>query len=107
MIAALKLGDKIDIILGDHFVLPLSVPCNLVMVGADAIPKSEIFAHLAQTLPDGMKISYRVYEKGLRRLFDRDHVQALPHPLREYRRIRPQPPVNNTSVFVLKGAMHG
>lgn len=107
VLAALNLGDEIDIVAGDHFVLPLPVPCNLVMVGADAVPKGEIFTHLAETLPDGMKISYRVYQKGLRRLFDTDHVQQLPHPLREYRRIPPEPPVNNTSVFVVKGAAHG
>jgi hypothetical protein len=31
---------------------------------------------------------------------------ALPSGLREYRRIRPQPPVNNTSVFVIKEKDH-
>ena len=103
---ALALGEQIEVILGDHFGLPLSRPCSLIMVGADAIPKEEIFAHLAGTLPDGMKLSYRIYEKGLRRLFDMDHVGGLPYPLREYRRIRPQPPVNNTSVFVVKESGH-
>jgi hypothetical protein len=103
---ALALGERIEIVLGDHFVLPLSPPCSLVMVGADAIPKEEIFAHLARRLPGGMKLSYRIYEKGLRRLFDMDHVVGLPHPLREYRRIRPRPPVNNTSVFVVKENNH-
>ncbi|BBO89506.1 nicotianamine synthase family protein [Desulfosarcina ovata] len=102
VIERLQLGDSINILLGDHFTLPLSRPCNLVMVGADAIPKDEIFKHLARTLPEGMKLSYRIYEKGFRRLFDRDHVGGLPHPLKEYRRIRPEPPVNNTSVFVIK-----
>ena len=106
MIERLQLGDKIEILLGDHFTLPLSRPCNLVMVGADAMPKDEIFAHLARTLPAGMKLSFRIYEKGLRRLFDRDHVGRLPDPLVEYRRIRPRPPVNNTSVFVTKRDAH-
>jgi hypothetical protein len=106
VLAALALNDQIEIILGDHFTLPLPHPCSLVMVGADAIPKKEIFFHLAKTLPDGMKLSYRIYEKGLRRLFDMDHVGKLPQPLREYRRIRPQPPVNNTSVFVIKENNH-
>jgi len=102
VLKALALQGEVEIILGDHFVLPLSKPCSLVMVGADAVPKEEIFTHLARTLPQGAKLSYRVYEKGFRRLFDRDHVGRLPHPLRENRRIRPQPPVNNTSVFVVK-----
>jgi len=100
----LVLGGEIDIIQGDHFVLPLPSPCSLIMVGADAVPKEEIFTHLAETLPNGMKLSYRIYEKGLRRLFDRDHMGGLPSGLREYRRIRPKPPVNNTSVFVVKRA---
>jgi hypothetical protein len=103
---ALALGGEIEIVPGDHFVLPLSRPCSLIMVGADAVPKEEIFTHLARTLPNGMKLSYRIYEKGLRRLFDRDRMGVLPSGLREYRRIRPQPPVNNTSVFVVKEKDH-
>jgi hypothetical protein len=98
----LALSKQIDIILGNHFVLPLSQPCSLIMVGADAVPKEEIFSHLARHLPGGMKLSYRIYEKGLRRLFDMDHVGRLPRPLKEYRRINPQPPVNNTPVFLVK-----
>ena len=104
---ALALGGEIEIVLGDHFVLPISRPCSLIMVGADAVPKEEIFTHLAKTLPNGMTLSYRIYEKGLRRLFDRDHMGVLPSGLREYRRIRPQPPVNNTSVFVVKADEYG
>ncbi len=102
----LGLDREIEILLGDHFRFPFSQPCSLLMVGADAIPKGEIFAHLAMALPDGAKLSYRVYEKGFRRLFDRDHVGELPQPLREYLRIRPQPPINNTSVFVIKDDGH-
>jgi hypothetical protein len=102
VLKTLALDDEIDIITGDHFVLPLPGPCNLIMVGADAVPKTEIFSHLAETLPGGMKLSYRIYEKGWRRLFDMDHIGDLPQPLKEYRRIRPHPPVNNTSVFVVK-----
>ncbi len=104
---ALGLGGNIEVVLGDHFLLPLSSPCSLIMVGADAVPKEEIFTHLAGRLPGGMKLSYRIYEKGLRRLFDMDHVGGLVPPLKEYRRIRPTPPVNNTSVFVVKENDHG
>ena len=103
MLAALALDKEIEVILGDHFSLPLSGDCQLVMVGADAVPKEEIFSHLAATLPGGTRLSYRIYEKGWRRLFEMDHqVGELPRPLKEYRRIRPQPPVNNTSVFLFK-----
>ncbi len=107
VLRALGLDEQIEIVSGDHFSLPLPGPCGLVMVGADAIPKEEIFAHLAKSLPDGAKLSYRLYEKGLRRLFDMDHaVGELPLPLKEYRRIRPEPPVNNTSVFAVKENGH-
>ena len=82
MLSALALDGQIDIILGDHFMLPLPEPCNLIMVGADAVPKTEIFSHLAGTLPGGAKLSYRIYEKGWRRLFDMDHVGDLPNRLR-------------------------
>jgi hypothetical protein len=107
VLATLALSEQIKIITGDHFALPLPDPCSLIMVGADAVPKEEIFVHLGRTLPVGAKLSYRIYEKGLRRLFDMDHVGELPLALREYRRIRPRPPVNNTSVFVVKESDHG
>jgi hypothetical protein len=102
VITSLELSVQIQIIRGNHFVLPLPHQCSLVMVGADAMPKEEIFAHLAKTLPTGTKLSYRIYEKGLRRLFDVQSVFDLPANLREYKRIRPKPPVNNTSVFLVK-----
>lgn len=102
VIEALELTARIQIIQGDHFSLPLEEKCNLVMVGADAIPKDEIFDHLAKVFSKGTKFSYRIYEKGLRRLMDENPVANLPPVLREYTRIRPEPPVNNTSVFLVK-----
>ena len=69
---------------------------------ADALPKDEIFSHLAKALPDGTILSYRIYEKGLRRLLDSQSVFNLPSEFKEYARIRPEPPVNNTSVFIIK-----
>jgi hypothetical protein len=102
VIEALELSARIQIIQGDHFSLPLEEKCNLVMVGADAIPKAEIFDHLAKVFSKGTKFSYRIYEKGLRRLMDENPVTNLPPALREYTRIRPEPPVNNTSVFLVK-----
>lgn len=103
LIETLELTNRIRIIQGNHFSLPLQAEeCQLVMVGADALPKDEIFAHLAKALPDGAKLSYRIYEKGLRRLLDYQSVFDLPAVFREYARVRPEPPVNNTSVFVIK-----
>ncbi len=86
---------------GDQRSFPLEEQCSLVMVAAQALPKGEIFHRLASVLPDGTKISYRCYEKGLRRLFEYGMPEAFPGNLREIARIRPEPPVNNT-VIVLR-----
>ncbi|MBW2099933.1 MAG: methyltransferase [Deltaproteobacteria bacterium] len=102
LIEALELTEQIRIVQGNHFSLPLQDECRLVMVGADACPKDEIFAHLAKVLSVGTKLSYRIYEKGLRHLMDEQPVSELPPELKEYTRIRPEPPVNNTSVFLVK-----
>ena len=102
VIKALGLTGHIRIVQGDHFSLPLKEGCRLVMVGADARPKDEIFAHLADVLPTGTRLSYRIYEKGLRRLLDDQTVFELPPEFKEYARIRPEPPVNNTSIFLIK-----
>ena len=102
VIRRLGLKDGIRIICGNHFAFPLRRPCRLIMVGADAVPKAEIFAHLAQVLDPGRMISYRVYEKGLRRLFDTGAEITPPPQFRECARIQPEPPVNNTCVFAVK-----
>jgi hypothetical protein len=102
LVKALGLDKHIRIIHGNHFSLPLNEQCRLVMVGADALPKEEIFAHLAKALSPGEMISYRIYEKGLRRLLDDQSVFDLPPEFLECTRIRPEPPVNNTSVFVIR-----
>ncbi len=105
LLMTLDLDGSIRIIQGNHYALPLADACSLIMVGADARPKDEIFAHLASTLPDHARISYRIYEKGLRRLLDTHATISLPAGLEEYARIRPDPPVNNTSVFVIKRSL--
>ena len=102
VIKMLGLKRRIQVIRGNHFTLPLEEPSKLIMVGADATPKKEIFAHLAKILPPGRMISYRIYEKGLRRLFDEASIFTLPDEFRECGRIRPEPPVNNTCVFAVR-----
>ena len=102
LIEALELTEHIQIVQGNHFSLPLNEECMLVMVAADAGPKAEIFTHLAKTLPNGARLSYRIYEKGLRRLMDDRAALNPPPEFKEYLRIRPEPPVNNTSVFLVK-----
>jgi len=102
LIKTLELTEQIQIVQGNHFSLPLDEECMLVMVGADAYPKDEIFANLASTLLNGAKVSYRIYEKGLRRLMD-NQTAFNPFPgFKEYLRIRPEPPVNNTSIFLIR-----
>ena len=101
LIKNLGLAGHILIMQGNHFSLPLKDDCRLIMVAADALPKNEIFSHLAKVLPDGTMLSYRIYEKDLRRLLDSQSVFELPPEFKEYTRIRPEPPVNNTSVFIV------
>ncbi len=98
----LGLSSQIRIIRGNHQTLPLPLEetPDLIMVAAQAEPKKEIFDHLASVLPAGTKISYRIYEKGLRRMLDTFYRYKLPEQLREYLRISPEPPANNTSVFL-------
>jgi len=96
----LGLSNQIRIISGNHQTLPLTDAPDLIMVAAQAEPKKEIFDHLADVLPAGTKISYRTYEKGLRRMLDTFYRYELPGQLREYLRIHPEPPANNTSVFL-------
>ena len=102
VISKLGLERHIQIICGNHFALPLKVPSVLILIGADAMPKAEIFDHLARILEPGQLISYRIYEKGLRRLFDGTSTFDLPLEFRECGRVRPEPPVNNTSVFAIR-----
>ena len=99
-----KLGfsDQIEIINCDYLTLPLKTRSELIMIAAQAEPKKEIFNHLEKVLPVGTKLSYRIYEKGLRKLLDTFYLFELPEQFKEYRRVQPKPPVNNTVVFVTK-----
>lgn len=98
----LGLSDQIRIIHGNQFILPLSNKCDHLMVAAAAEPKKEIFDYLANVLPGGIGLSYRIYEKGLRRVLETCSSFELPEQFVEYLRIRPEPPVNNTVVFLKK-----
>lgn len=100
VISQLGLSENIQIIVGNHFVLPLETSCELYMVAAQAEPKKEIFEYLAKILPEGSKISYRLYEKGFRRVLDGSSLFELPSGFEEYLRVQPEPPVNNTVVFL-------
>ena len=102
VIQHLGLTERIDIRLGNHYSFPLLETCQLVMVAAAARPKQEIFGHLANVLPARTKVSYRINEKGLRRLLDNQPSFDMPDEFQEYLRCRPEPPVTNTVVFLTK-----
>lgn len=103
VIQELGLAKRVSILYGDHFLLPLDETSALIMVAADAVPKKDIFKHLARICPSGQMISYRIYEKGLRRLLDNQSMFELPREFTESERVRPAPPVNNTCVFAVRG----
>ncbi|WP_440947043.1 nicotianamine synthase family protein [Methanosarcina sp. T3] len=100
VIACLGLPESIKIIEGNHFSLPLETGCDLYMIAAQAEPKKEVFEHLEKILPGGTKVSYRLYEKGFRRILDGNSLFEPPSGFEEYLRVQPEPPVNNTVVFL-------
>jgi hypothetical protein len=87
------------------------------MLAYRAEPKEEIFAHLARTFEDGTKIAFRtvVEENSNGHLTPADLLyfiqrnsyfksQSLPPEFREYRLIRPEPPVMNAMLMAIKGS---
>ena len=102
LLERLGLAGQVRVERGDHRMLPLPEPADLVMVAAAATPQGEIFDHLARGLPEGALVSHRVYEHGLRRLLDLRGGFRPPPVFREIRRIPPRPPVNNTVVIFRK-----
>ncbi len=100
LVERLGLQNEISVLDGDHFSLPLKQRTKLIMIAAMARPKQEIFNLLAKRLPEGSLVSFRLYEKGLRRILDREEPFTLPPEFRLQHRIIPEPPVNNTVVMV-------
>ena len=105
IINKLQISDKIKIIHGNHFSLPLDIKSDLIMIAAAAIPKNKIFEYLRKNIKPGTKVSYRIYEHGLRKLLDVDNRMLFSKKedlfsfLKDYKEIKPKPPVNNTCVF--------
>lgn len=102
LLGVLGLSEQVRIVLGDHYFLPLDQPVSLVMVGADARPRRQVLNHLSGVLAPGTTLSYRIYEKGFRRFLDAQEAFVLPEGFKELGRVRPEPPVNNTAVFVVR-----
>ena len=100
IVERLGLAQRIEIHKGDHLTFPWADDHDHIMVGAVAEPRDEIFRHLAACLAPGASVSYRLYEKGLRRLFDTASSYVPPDEFTERLRIRPTPPVHNTVVFL-------
>ncbi len=98
----LGLADRLRIVHGDHHRLPLDARADLTMVASAAEPKSEIFHHLAAALPAGAMVSFRIHEKGLRRLINSPCLHATPPGFQEIGRVQPKAPVINTCVFIEK-----
>jgi hypothetical protein len=102
VISRLGLSENIRIIEGNHFNISSKIDFDLYMIAAQAEPRKEIFEHLAKVLPGGSKVSYRIYEKDLRKILDGCSLFGLPAVFEEYLRVQPKPPVNNTVVFLRK-----
>ena len=104
----LGLSKDITIVNGSHFSMnPIDfiypdTGAKALMIAAQAEPKKEILEYLLQVIPADCRISYRIYEKSLMKLLNRDFLLDLPEGYREYKRIRPDPPAYNTVVFLEK-----
>ncbi len=108
VLSKLGLSEDITIIIGNHlsinpidFIGP-DTGTKALMIAAQAEPKKEILDHLLKVISPVCRISYRIYEKGLMKLINRDFLLNLPEGYREYKRIRPEPPAYNTVVFLEK-----
>jgi len=104
----LGLSKDITIINGSHFsmnpidFLDPGIGVKAFIIAAQAEPKKEILDYLLEVIPAGCRISYRIYEKGLMKLLNRDFLLDLPDGYREYKRIRPEPPAYNTVIILEK-----
>lgn len=109
VIEKLGLTEDISIVNGNHFSLdgkdfgpgPDS-GFRALMVAAQAESRKEIFEHLLEVMPVGSRISCRIYEKGLRKLLNGNCLLDLPAGFEEQERVRPEPPVYNTVVYLVK-----
>jgi len=104
----LGLSKEITILNGTHYsmnpidFLDPDTRTKALVIAAQAEPKKEILDYLLTVMPPGCRISYRIYEKGLMKLLNRDFLLDLPEGYREYKRIRPEPPAYNTVIFLEK-----
>jgi hypothetical protein len=104
----LGLSEGITVINGNHLsitradFIDYGADSKALIIAAQAEPKKEILDHLLKVIPEGCRLSYRIYEKGLMKLLNLDSLLDLPEGYREYKRVRPVPPAYNTVVFLEK-----
>lgn len=98
----LELTGVIDIRSGDELLLEGLNNYKLLMVAAVAEPKNHIFNTIYKYLPPNALVAYRTYERGLRRLLYPPLNKTIINGFEEVKRISPEPPVNNTIVFLKK-----
>jgi hypothetical protein len=110
LIGNLGLGENISILLGDHHLLPVNTEVQHYIVGLDARPKAEIFAHLAAFLPRGASVSYRFNKQAIQNdclatMMDMSYLSYQKFPdFREIAVSYPRPPAINIIAFLLKEA---
>lgn len=103
----MNLSKNIRIVDGNHFSLKMTdlthpdACIKSIMIAAQAEPKKEILDYLLKIVPVGWKISYRIYEKGLMKLLNRNLLLDFLESV-NVKRIKPDPPAYNTVVFLEK-----
>lgn len=103
----LGISGDISIINGNHLSLHTEdflnpdICTGAIMIAAQAEPKKEILDYLLKVIPSGCRVSYRIYEKGLMKLLNRDFLLNFPEGFYEHR-VHPEPPTYNTVVFLEK-----
>ncbi|MCF7792015.1 MAG: hypothetical protein K9M56_08460 [Victivallales bacterium] len=98
LIKHLGLQNRVNIIDGNHYSVPLERKLDLVMVGESVRPKKECFNYLSAVLPLKTKVSHRINEVGLKKLLDGPDI-VLPGRFKTVEKIYPGKPVINTAVF--------
>ena len=109
LINSLDLNDQITIITGDHFSKTIVEECDHLIIASDAEPKEEIFNQLAETLPNGKTLSYRLVEPKndnqttLATIVLNKEQEFFLHPsFQQYRYEPPSKNVLNTIIFIRK-----
>ena len=109
LINSLGLNEHINIITGDHFSKTVVEECDHLIIASDAEPKVEIFNQLAETLPKGKTLSYRLVEPKndnqttFATIVLNKEQEFILHPsFKQYHYEPPSENVLNTIIFIRK-----